>query len=681
MTGEAPRESATQLGYQPALDGIRALAVLAVLLYHSGYTWMSGGFLGVDVFFVLSGFLITSLLLGEWSVRSTISLPAFYQRRARRLLPALFALLIGVCLVSALFIPDELGRLRGEVAGALTYVTNWYLILQQTSYFQALGRPSPLQHLWSLAVEEQYYVVWPVLLLLLLRLVRGRRGLLFGLIAAAAVLSTAEMWVLFEPFSDPSRVYFGTDTRAATLLVGSALAVIWRPDALARSLPLGRQVALEIVTAASLVVVVAFTVLTDAYGDFLYHGGFLLVAVAAAVLIAAVTHPAARFGRTVLGHPVLRWFGVRSYAIYLWHWPLFVITRPGLDTAWDGLPLLVLRLVATVALADLSYRLVELPIRHGAFGRWVATMRRPAGPTRTDGRTRGLAQAGALGMTVLLLGTALLTAGPTPDLEGIPGLAAAADSTASPAGSATAELPDPSTGAPTASPSSGAPWQLPVKLLLVGDSQANMLDLNAPSVVGKSFQLVDGWVEGCGVLLGRMTSSTGYRRNLDADCHGWVAHWQTVATTSRAPLALVVLGAWDVFDLIEGGHTLPFGTPGWDAYYSAQLQSGIDILKQAGSKVALLELPCYRPIASSAGPALPERADDSRTRHVNTLLAAAAAADPTHVYAITPPPQFCTDQKIATDVYYRWDGVHYGRLGSQLVFRAITPQLLAIPQG
>jgi hypothetical protein len=190
-------------------------------------------------------------------------------------------------------------------------------------------------------------------------------------------------------------------------------------------------------------------------------------------------------------------------------------------------------------------------------------------------------------------------------------------------------------------------------LLLVGDSQANMLDLNAPSTVAKSFQLVDGWVEGCGVLLGRMTSSTGYRRNLDADCHGWAARWQNVATTSHAPLALVVLGAWDVFDLIEGGHTLPFGTPGWDAYYSAQLQSGIAILKQAGSKVALLELPCYRPVASSAGPALPERADDSRTRHVNTLLAAVAAADPTHVYAITPPPQFCTDQKIATDVYYR----------------------------
>ena len=134
-----------------------------------------------------------------------------------------------MCLVAAIFVPDELGRLRGEVAGALTYVTNWYLILQQTSYFQALGRPSPLQHLWSLAVEEQYYVVWPVLLLLLLRLVRGRRRLLFVLIAAAALLSTAEMWVLFEPFSDPSRVYFGTDTRAATLLVGSALAVIWRP--------------------------------------------------------------------------------------------------------------------------------------------------------------------------------------------------------------------------------------------------------------------------------------------------------------------------------------------------------------------------------------------------------------------------------------------------------------------
>ncbi len=676
-----PRDSATQLGYQPGLDGLRALAVLAVLLYHSGYSWMGGGFLGVDVFFVLSGFLITSLLLGEWSVRSSISLRAFYQRRARRLLPALFALLIGVVLVAAIFIPDELGRLRGEVAGALTYVTNWYLILQQTSYFQALGRPSPLQHLWSLAVEEQYYVFWPLLLLVLLRLVGGRRGPLFVLIALGALLSTAEMWLLFQPFSDPSRVYFGTDTRAATLLVGSALAVIWRPDALARLLPFGRQIALEVVTVVSLAAVIAFTVLTDAYGDFLYHGGFLLLAVVAAVLIAAVTHPAALIGRAVLGHPVLRWFGVRSYAIYLWHWPLFVITRPGLDTAVDGIPLLVLRLVATVALADLSYRLVEVPIRHGAFGRWWASMRQGAWQASSQ-RGRGLAEAGALVMTVVLLGAALLTAGPTPDLEGIPGLAADATASATVAPSEVDPTLAP-TGSPVAvaSPSPGAPWKLPVKLLLVGDSQANMLDLNAPSIVSKSFALVDGWVEGCGVLLGKMTSSTGYRRNLDADCGGWAAHWKTVAGSSHAPLALVVLGAWDVFDLIEAGKTLTFGSPAWDAYYTAQLQSGIDILKEAGSKVALLELPCYRPIASSAGPALPERGDDSRTRHVNTLLAAAAAADPAHVYAVTPPPQFCTDQKIATDVYYRWDGVHYGRLGSQLVFRAITPQLLAIPQG
>ena len=209
-----------------------------------------------------------------------------------------------------------------------------------------------------------------------------------------------------------------------------------------------------------------------------------------------------------------------------------------------------------------------------------------------------------------------------------------------------------------------------------------MFDLNAPSIVGKSFQLVDGWVEGCGVLLGKMTSSTGYRRNLDADCGGWAAHWKKVAGSSHAPLALVVLGAWDVFDLIEARPDADVREPRLGRLLHARSSSRASTSSSRPARRSpSWSSPAIGPIASSAGPALPERGDDSRTRHVNTLLAAAAAADPTHVYAITPPPQFCTDQKIATDVYYRWDGVHYGRLGSQLVFRAITPQLLAIPQG
>jgi peptidoglycan/LPS O-acetylase OafA/YrhL len=384
-----------RLPYLPGLDGLRALAVIAVLLYHAELPWIPGGFLGVEVFFVISGYLITTLLLAEWRQRGRIDLKAFWLRRARRLLPALYLLLVVTLAYAVVFLPGEVAGLRGDVIAALGYVTNWYLVLGHESYFEAIGRPSLLKHLWSLAVEEQFYLLWPPVLALGLSVGatrwRERRVLLVALALAAS--SALLMAFLYRPEVDPSRVYFGADTRAAGLFIGAALAFAWTPwhsrtprgkscstaaRRLRRAQWRGRLrrrwgwTTPLLLDGAGLVALGGLAVACLRLGEFqpfLYRGGLSTVALATAVVIMACAHPRARLGGGLLGRRALRWIGVRSYGIYLWHWPVFMVTRPQLDVPMEGLPLLALRLAVTVVLADLSYRCVETPIRRGALGR------------------------------------------------------------------------------------------------------------------------------------------------------------------------------------------------------------------------------------------------------------------------------------------------------------------------
>jgi peptidoglycan/LPS O-acetylase OafA/YrhL len=372
-TSRAEKPAAVaRLRYLPGLDGLRALAVLAVLLYHADVSWLPGGFLGVDVFFVISGYLITSLLLAERSATGRIRLRRFWARRARRLLPALFALLAVVAVVVLAWVPDQQDRLSGDVGSAFTYSTNWYLIFQQESYFAALGRPSLLRHLWSLAVEEQFYVVWPLLFAAGLALY-GKRWFP-KVVLVGALVSAGLMALLFVPGSDPSRVYFGTDTRAAGLLVGSILAFAWIPGRLSTRPRRVGQAVLTLGALVSLAALVLCAMFASEYGTFLYQGGFLLVALLSALLVATASHPGGAPAK-LLGWAPLVWLGVRSYAIYLWHWPVFMLTRPHIDVAFDGPGLLAARLAITLLLADISYRLIEQPFRRG----WVRLPRpRPA---------------------------------------------------------------------------------------------------------------------------------------------------------------------------------------------------------------------------------------------------------------------------------------------------------------
>ena len=396
--------AAGEMGYIPGLDGIRAIAVLGVLLYHADLDFIPGGFLGVDVFFVLSGFLITSLLLEQFERAGGINFKVFYLGRVRRLFPALIALLLVVAIVSAFFYRDAAGRSLSDIVASAFYVNNWWYVIGDQSYFDFIARPPMLKHLWSLAIEEQFYFIWPAVAFLIMRRWRRRGVLLITLLLAIA--STAWMLYLsnahgYPELADPSRVYFGTDSHAMGLLLGAALAAVWRPGRMQAKVPPTARMLINAAGVLALIGLAAFYLWVGEFTPWLYRGGFLLLAAVVALLIAVTTHPAGAFSK-LLGRQPLRYIGQRSYGLYLWHWPIYAVTRPELDLALDGLSLLVLRLGLTFGAAELSYRYLEMPIRRGAIGRLRVKWQRGTTAARKRMRLQ------AIGV-VLIAGLALIT--------------------------------------------------------------------------------------------------------------------------------------------------------------------------------------------------------------------------------------------------------------------------------
>src|SRR6478672_2787121 len=354
------RPQDSRLPYLPGIDALRAIAVLAVFLYHAGVGWMPGGFLGVDVFFVISGYLITSLLLAEHRRGGHIRLGRFWARRARRLLPAVGVLIAVTMVVAAIVEPDRLTELRGDAISSLAYVANWHFVFGHQSYFDQFQRPSLFRHLWSLSVEEQFYLFWPLVFAGGMTLF-GRRRLIVGVLAGA-LASVALAWALFDPH-DASRAYYGTDTHAVGLLLGVALALVWSPRDLRRDNPT-RWFGPLLDAAGTLALcylVLSFAQVHD-YDLALFHGGYLWLALFTAALVAALAHPAARLGGLLAQRPLV-WLGLRSYSFYLWHWPVLALTRPGIDVSMPRGILIPLQLVAVLALSELSYRFVEIPFR------------------------------------------------------------------------------------------------------------------------------------------------------------------------------------------------------------------------------------------------------------------------------------------------------------------------------
>lgn len=352
-----------QFRYMPGLDGLRALAVLSVIAYHLNFPWASGGFLGVTVFFVLSGYLITDLLIAEWSINKKIDLKNFWIRRAKRLLPGMFTLLLVVIATVSIFQPSLITSLKQDSIAAVFYYSNWWYIFHDLSYFESFGPPSLLNHFWSLAVEEQFYILWPIIILVGLRFMK-RKSLLFLVTIAGAIISTLLMALLFEPGSDPSRVYYGTDTRAFSLLIGAALAMMWPSRKLSHKISASSRISLDITGLFGLLMFLFMIWKTNQYDGFLYEGGMFLLSISTAMLIAALAHPASIMGRALAMRP-LKWIGLRSYGVYLWHFPVIILFTPKIDTGEISFIRTVFQLILIFGLAALSYKYIEDPIRKG----------------------------------------------------------------------------------------------------------------------------------------------------------------------------------------------------------------------------------------------------------------------------------------------------------------------------
>ena len=378
--------------YIPAIDGLRALAVIAVMLYHLGFTWIPGGFLGVDLFFVISGYVITRLLLDSIEQSGGLDLRGFYLARARRLLPALIFTLTTTTIAIGIWAPDTIKRLLTDMPFSLTGTMNWWLVARHQDYFESIGRPPLLQHTWSLAVEAQFYLLWPLILFFILKRLGKKR-----IPIAALVIATASgVALLFVSFSldasnasKVSHVYFGTDTHSIGLFLGAALAVSWIPQNFTTQVSKKAQDFIDGIGIFGFIGIIATFLLIDETKPTLYKIAFPLAGLFGASIIMSVVHPASRFA-PILQNPIFVWIGQRSYAMYLWHWIIFQVTRPSVDLAGQMWALYALRILIVFALADISLRYVEQPIRRGALKLWFKGLKYRTKRERTQ-QTRAFA--------------------------------------------------------------------------------------------------------------------------------------------------------------------------------------------------------------------------------------------------------------------------------------------------
>ncbi len=672
-----PTSSFASMGYQPSLDGLRALSVAVVLLYHGGFSWMSGGFFGVEVFFVVSGFLITSLLLDEHDRNDRVAFGQFWRRRARRLFPALYAVLLAVGVWTALAgSAEQQSQFRRDAWWSIFYVNNWGQILGDVPYFA--GEPPLLRHLWSLAVEEQWYLVWPLVFVALMRVRLPRHVVGGAVVAAAFVVFVYMFWMesrapttlggppaAFDGLDRTNYLYLSTITRSGGLLLGAGAAFLWRPWRWKHAVdaPAGRV--LDPVAGASVAMIGCAAAVASITAGYVYQWLLPLVSILSLVAVMVAVHPAATGFRRMMGWMPLVEVGKRSYGLYLWSWPIFVIVG-----ATEGsVGAFVWAMVLTVVISEASYRFLETPIRLGIIGRWWSD--------------RASITYWPLAGGAVLVGAVALFYVNVDQFNRFEGgddavfeLESASLADSGDVVDDTAVASAPSTTAPVVPAPSAS-------LAIVGDSQANALAINLPDGIDDVFpSVVNGSVDGCSVYdSGSVISSVRFGNNF-AICDGWQQEWADAA--AGTDVALVVVGAWDVFDIEDGDTTYGFATPAGDALFVANLESGIDAMLAEGANVGLLEVACMRPqdVEGAGVRALPERGDDARVAHVNDLLRATAAsyqsAGDDRVQFVEGPDEWCADESIAGDLGYRWDGVHVFTPGANLIYTTIAADLLRL---
>jgi peptidoglycan/LPS O-acetylase OafA/YrhL len=391
----------------PAIDGLRAVAVVAVLLYHLGFGWIPGGFLGVDLFFVISGYVITRLLLDSIQRSGGLDLRGFYGARIRRLLPALIFMIVSTALFVGVWAPEAIKRFLTDIPFVLTGTMNWALVYRHQDYFETIGRPPLLQHTWSLAVESQFYLVWPLILLLVLK--QFGKKMIPGAAIAIATISGGALLFLSMRIDDlnsqrVSHVYFGTDTHSIGLFLGAALAVSWVPQNLSTKISKRAQDFVDGIGVIGLLGIVSCFLFINESDPTLYRIAFPLAGLFGCAIITSLVHPASRFAPLLSTKPIL-WVGERSYAIYLWHWIIFQVTRPSVDLAGATWALYALRLLIVFALADISLRWVELPVRSGAVETWFRGMKYRTKKVRIRQKSSVIA-----GLFAIIVATSLVSA-------------------------------------------------------------------------------------------------------------------------------------------------------------------------------------------------------------------------------------------------------------------------------
>jgi len=647
-----PRPS---LVYQPGLDGLRALAVLAVMLYHGAVAFTPGGFLGVDVFFVLSGFLITSLLLLEFETTGGLDLPAFWGRRARRLLPALFLVLLVVLVYGAFLAGEAAESVRKDTLATLFYVSNWWFIFSGNPYFEQFQDPSPLTHTWSLAIEEQWYVLLPLVLVLLLPTVRDRRSwaAVFG---ALALLSAAVTVLLYQPAQDPSRAYYGTDSRLQALLAGACLACVLTPGAIETVRSTGRWLA-----PFALAGVVAMMVLVTDSSAWLYRGGFLLMAALSALLLASVlAHPDGVVGRALSWSPVV-WVGKISYGLYLWHWPVYVFLSPA-RTGLSGMGLLLIRFAVTFGVATLSYYLLEIPIRRGAFARFSLRSR--------------LAVLVAAPLAILgLVGVSAATARPpAPD-----SLEAIRDSATQPAS------PAPTGGESTLPAATIAPAE-DVRALLTGDSVPLSLFAAYRGHEVKGLEVQPAVQFGCG-MVPFDAALNGVEIPVRDECALWDRERKYRIAAKGGTLGVVYVGVWELNDRWIDGTEVPFTDPQWLEATIAAYEKVLRELQPVTPRLALvlgacngaaeIDLPDAVLFQAGRDPAVVN--DPRRIAAVNDAAREAVARSGLDVTVIDPQPFLCDGQTYRATIdgtKMHTDGVHFTKEGARLFWEWLGPRLL-----
>jgi peptidoglycan/LPS O-acetylase OafA/YrhL len=655
------------MGYEPSLDGIRAFSVIAVMLYHANIAWLPGGFLGVEVFFVVSGFLITSLLIEERESTQRIDLKQFWIRRARRLLPALVVMLSATAFYVAFYATDSAPDFRRDVLPSLGYFSNWWQIFAvDTPYFAASSLPV-LRHLWSLAVEEQWYLMWPLLFTFVFgaKWMRPKVSGILLLVCSAAIMIATALRFVQDDETRTNFLYLSTVTRSSGLLLGAAVALLWRPWRKISPLSWWKSSvadALAIVSISVIGVLMATVHVSDAR---LYQGGLAATTVASAVIIAVVMRPHGLFVKKFFSQNFFVEIGRRSYGLYLWHWPIFVVAH-----ARDSGTRLAVALALTIIINEFVYQFVEIPTRRGALGNWWHNRPQLSAMHRR--------------LPVLIAAVVVTSLGVT----GIKVVGIEARDVSIDTSSASVIFAVPTTVAsasslPAASTTSTTIATLPRKVVIVGDSQAHSLAINKPSGIEKTFVITNGSIDGCGVYdrgVGVGGTNGNFRRNF-ANCVGFEKSWSKSATKAKADVALVVIGAWEVLDLKINGFTFAFDTAPADTMFRTQMKRGIDALRATGATVALLEVACMRPVDSKGGPvpALPQRGDDMRTSHLNELMREIAAPEDDGVFFVNGPKEWCSDPKISTSLSYRWDGVHAYKPGAKLIFETIANSILQLP--